>query len=64
MKISKTNVELVKQHLSDNEIAVNSLTDVNCATEFLTNEISWAVAVHTTKYMVKTLEKALGLTTH
>jgi hypothetical protein len=56
-KISKTNVELVKQHLSDNEITENSLTDVNCATEFWTNEISRAVAVHTTENMVKPREE-------
>jgi hypothetical protein len=49
---------MVKQHLSDNEIAVNSLTDFNnCATEFLTNEISRVVAAHTTEYMVKSREK-------
>jgi hypothetical protein len=60
IKISRTNVELVRQHLSDNEIVVNSLTDVNCATEFLTNEISRAVAAH--NHEKKSI--VLGLTTN
>jgi hypothetical protein len=29
MKILEKNIELVKQYLSDNEIVVNSLTDVD-----------------------------------
>jgi hypothetical protein len=45
---------LVK-HVSDNEIGVKSLAD--CATDFLTGEMSRAVAAHTTEYMVKTREK-------
>jgi hypothetical protein len=64
MKISKTNIKLAKKYLFDNEIVVNSLADVNCATNFSTHEISRAVAAHTTEYMVKPREKKyhVGLT--